>query len=129
MRPSNDLVQTMYSASSSLRAWTLKFPSVVSRSFFSSLNVSDGFTARALTIRRRMGSEIRRSNRARALPATIRTSPGFCEAEFFCAVFCLATVPPGNDDSEHNVQTAKSRREKRGAPGERAEQRHRAQRH
>src|SRR5690606_12091151 len=53
-RPSKVLVHVMYDASSSLRACTLRLPSVVSRSAFSSLNVRDSLTARALTMPSRM---------------------------------------------------------------------------
>ena len=49
-------------ASSNLRAWTLRLPSVVSSSFFSSLKVSDSFTESALRIPRRRRSWIRRSS-------------------------------------------------------------------
>ena len=56
MRSSNVLSHAMYAASSSLRAWTLRFPSVVCSSRFSSLNVSRSLTASALTMPRRSRS-------------------------------------------------------------------------
>src|SRR5438309_6074575 len=64
MRPANDLLQVMYCASSSLRACTLKLPSVVLRSAFSSLKVNASFTASALTMPSRTRSWIRRSSSA-----------------------------------------------------------------
>src|SRR5882672_5749933 len=52
-RPSKLLVQTTCWASSSLRQWTERLPSVVLRSALSSLNVSESVAASALTIPRR----------------------------------------------------------------------------
>ena len=55
-RPSNDLSHAMYWASSSLRAWTLRLPSVVSSRRFRSLNDRRSLTASALTMPRRSRS-------------------------------------------------------------------------
>src|SRR5882724_4261374 len=100
----------MYAASSSRRACTLRLPSVAFISRFRSLNDSVSFTASALTMPRRTRSWIRRSRASEA-----------CEAVFdFSAVrgaltalralrslgmtLLLATVPPGDDDAEDDVQ-------------------------
>src|SRR5437879_2385644 len=109
-RPANDLVQVTYCAPSSLRAWTLRFPSVVLRSVFSSLNVSASFTASALTMPRRTRSWIRRSSSAARAPerslraacatvSTLRAAPG------------LATVPARDDAAHHDGQPAEPRRQ------------------
>src|SRR5260370_32415879 len=62
MRPSKLFAQATYPASSNFRAWTLRLPSEVSSSFFSSLKVSDSFTVSALRIPKRRRSWTRRSN-------------------------------------------------------------------
>ena len=72
IRPSKLLLHRMYLASSSLRAWTLKFPSVVLSNFFRSLKVSDELAARALIIPKRMRSWIKRSKSGIASPGASR---------------------------------------------------------
>src|SRR5947209_634867 len=121
MRPANDLLHVMYCASSSLRACTLKLPSVVLRSAFSSLKVNASFTASALTMPRRTRSWISRSSsaarRARSPRGGGATASGFRTAPD------LATVPPCDDPAEHDVQAAEAGRQAPVSPGRRSEQR------
>src|SRR5687768_332740 len=104
IRPSNDFLQARYPASSSLRAWTLTLPSVVFRIAFISLNVSDGFTASALTIERRVFSWMSRSK------SGIDVSTGCRRGATASAILraALATVPPRDHDSECDVQPAEA---------------------
>src|ERR1700676_286351 len=109
-RPENDLVQAIYPASPSFRAWTLRLPSETRSSSLSSLNVSDVFTASALTIASRVRSWIRRSRLAAAVSAgralgtprfgfssrAARKAPG------------LAAIFPRNHGPEKNVKSAES---------------------
>src|SRR5438876_824328 len=116
MRPANDLLHVMYCASSSLRACTLKLPSVVLRSAFSSLKVNASFTASALTMPRRTRSWISRSSSA----ARSARSPrgGGATASGFRTAPDLATVPPCADPAEHHRPTPDGERHDRGAqPG------------
>src|SRR5256886_14162332 len=123
IRPSNDFVHMTYDASSSLRACTLRLPSVVLRSALSSLKLKLSLTASALTMPRRTRSWISRSSSpVRGLapgraPATSRSA-----ASAFLAVPCLATVPPSNDRAEHDVQRAEPRRHQPVSPRRRSEQ-------
>src|SRR5438128_2432163 len=121
MRPANDLLHVMYCASSSLRARTLKLPSVVLRSAFSSLKVNASFTASALTMPRRTRSWISRSSSA----ARSARSPrgGGATASGFRTAPDLATVPPCDDPAEHDVQAAEAGRQAPVSPGRRSEQR------
>src|SRR5262245_37571092 len=106
----------MYPASSSFRACTLRLPSVVCSRPFSSLNVSDSFAARALTIPSRIRSWIRRSSApgvaSVAFPRTPRNG-SFSSSRFRApprgsgAAACLATVPPRDLDPEHDVNHPK----------------------
>src|SRR4029079_7424390 len=102
-----------YPASSSLRAWTLTLPSVVFRIALSSLKLSDGLTASALTMPRRGFSWIRRSKsgisagRGAGAGASLRAG--------------LATVSPCDEDSEDDVQAAEAATEQRVGDGERRE--------
>src|SRR5437762_11055392 len=122
MRPANDLLHVTYCASSSLRACTLKLPSVVLRSAFSSLKANASFTASALTMPSRTRSWIRRSSSA---ARGARSPRGGAEAA--AAVFRtapdLATVPPCDDAAEHDVQAAESGRQAPVSPGRGPEQR------
>src|SRR5438445_662298 len=115
MRPANDLLHVMYCASSSLRACTLKLPSVVLRSPFSSLKVNASFTASALTMPRRTRSWISRSSSA----ARSARSPrgGAATASVFRTAPDLATVPPCDDATEHDVQAAESGGQAPVSPG------------
>src|SRR5438552_2473838 len=127
MRPANDLLHVMYCASSSLRACTLKLPSVVLRSAFSSLKVNASFTASALTMPRRTRSWISRSSSA----ARSARSPrgGGATASGFRTAPDLATVPPCDDPAEHDVQAAEAGRQAPVSPGRRSEQRRGADDH
>src|SRR2546425_6653175 len=111
IRPSNDLVHVMYCASSSRRACTLKFPSVVLSRALSWLKLNESFTASALTMPRRTRSWISRSSSAaRDPPPPPRSLLSSCStASVFLAAPCLATVPPSNDHAEPDVQAAEPR--------------------
>src|SRR5215208_7733466 len=102
----------MYPASSSLRAWTLRLPSVVFIRFLSALKVSDSFAARALMIPSRKRSWINRSRFGAALFCfeTARGSEsGSCLRKLsFFAVDCLATVFPHNNCTKQHMQPAKA---------------------
>src|SRR6266702_1745162 len=115
IRPSNDFVQVMYCASSSRRACTLKLPSVVLSRALSWLKLNDSLTASALTMPRRTRSWINRSSSAAREPPRSLLSP--CStASVFRAAPCLATVPPGNDHAERDVQAAEPRGHEQVAP-------------
>src|SRR6266850_4272378 len=133
MRPSNDLVHVMYCASSSRRACTLKFPSVVFKRALSWLKLNESFTASALTMPRRTRSWINRSSSAARNPPPPplpRSLLSPCStASVFLAAPCLATVPPSNDDAEPDVQAAEPRGHEPVAPRRRPEQRHGAEEH
>src|SRR3989441_12304499 len=126
IRPSNDLVQVMYCASSSRRACTLKLPSVVLSSALSWLKLNDSFTASALTMPSRTRSWISRSSSAaRPPPPTPRPLLSPCStASVFRAAPCLATVPPGNDHAERDAQAAEPRSHHPVSPRRRSEQPH-----
>src|SRR5262249_4890315 len=139
-RPSKDFVHAMYWASSSLRAWTLRFPSVVFRSFLRSLNVSVSLTASALTMPRRIRSWMSRSNSGAdagdRAPAPCLDERGASDpsrawrrARSPCAVACLATVPPGDEDSESDQHQAEPGGHERVPPCRRGEERRRTDRH
>src|SRR5581483_4531267 len=117
----------MYCASSSLRAWTLRLPSVVWSSFFSSLKVRLSLTASALRMPRRSRSWMSRSS-CGAPPAT-GTGAAFFSRSFFKAEDCLATVFHRNYGSEQNVQAAESSGQQAVAPRGRSQQRRRTYRH
>src|SRR5437588_8680740 len=130
IRPSNDLVQVTYEASSSLRACTLRFPSVVLRSALSSLKLRLSFTASALTMPRRTRSWISRSSSAVRTPAPERCrATSRSAASVFLAAPGLATVPPSNDRAEHEVQPAEPGRHQPVPPDRRSQQRDGADRH
>src|SRR5215208_1141457 len=118
VRPSKYLLKTTYCASSSLRACTLRLPSVVFRSCLRSLKVSDSLTARALTMARRTRSCMSRSSSAAAAgpsvgllrrgccsrkPSGELCAPAFFERSFASA-FCLATVVPRYVQPEDDVE-------------------------
>src|ERR1051325_5694598 len=125
MRPSNDFVQVIYCAFSSLRACTLRLPSEVLSRALSSLNVSASFTASALTMPSRTRSWIRRSrSAARKPPRSLRS--GWATASDFLAAPGLATIFPGDDHTQHDVQPAEPRRHAPVPPSGGSEQRHRA---
>src|SRR5213082_1800798 len=130
IRPSNDLVQVTYDASSSLRAWTLRLPSVVLRSALSSLKLKLSFTASALTMPSRTRSWISRSSSAvRGLAPARARATSRSAASVFLAAPGLATVPPGNDRPEHDVQPAEPGRHQPVPPRCRPQQRCRADAH
>src|SRR5437016_1830394 len=130
IRPSNDFVQVTYDASSSLRACTLRLPSVVFKSALSWLKLRLSFTASALTMPRRTRSWISRSSPAVRTPAAERSRATSCSAaSVFLAAPCLATVPPGNDRAEHDVQSAEPCGHQPVPPRRRSEQRHGADGH
>src|SRR5256885_377897 len=140
-RPANDLVQVTYCAPSSLRAWTLRFPSVVLRSVFSSLNVSASFTASALTMPRRTRSWIRRSSSAARAPerslraacatvSTLRAPPGTDGARVVPPARLHPRAPPADHEGPHRfpqprrepqLHTWLPRREERGGERRRAD--------
>src|SRR5689334_11850415 len=73
---------------------------------FISLNVIDGLTARALTMARRVFSWMTRSRSTAVSGATVAAET-FLGAAFTGAVLTvalLATVPPCDHESEHDVQ-------------------------
>src|SRR2546430_895490 len=130
IRPSNDFVQVTYDASSSLRACTLRLPSVVLRSALSSLKLKLSLTASALTMPRRPRSWISRSSSpVRGATATRPRATSRSAASAFLAALCLATVPPGNECAEHDVQRAEPRRHQPVSPRRGSEQRHGAEGH
>src|SRR5215212_4640869 len=132
VRPSKYLLQTTYCASSSLRAWTLRLPSVVFRSCLRSLKVSDSLTARALTMARRTRSCISRSSSAAAAGPSVgllRLGCGGCSrkpsgelcapaffARSFAKAFCLATVVPRYVQPENDVEQPEARGHQGVAP-------------
>src|SRR5712664_3761566 len=116
----------MYSASSSLRAWTLRLPSLVLSSALSSLNVRLSRTASALTIASRTRSPISRS---RSAVFTFGFTGRSGSARAIRAVLLLATVPPCDDQAEHDVKAAETACEEPRLPTRRYEQRRRAQDH
>src|SRR5213078_987254 len=121
-RSANDLTHVMYSASSSLRAWTLRLPSLALSSALSSLNVRLSRTASALTIASRTRSWISRSSSAGAGCGFVFTARS-ASARVSRAVLLLATVPPCDHKTKHDVEAAKSSGHEPGPPAERREQR------
>src|SRR5437870_2456639 len=121
----------MYCASSSRRACTLKLPSVVLSRALSWLKLNESFTASALTMPRRTRSWISRSSSAaRDPPPPPRSLLSPCStASVLLAALCLATVPPGNDHAEPDVQAAEPRCHDPVSPRRRPEQRHGAGEH
>src|SRR5947208_11844855 len=115
----------MYCASSSRRACTLKLPSVVLSRALSWLKLNESFTASALTMPRRTRSWISRSSSAaRDPPPPPRSLLSPCStASVLLAALCLATVPPGNDHAEPDVQAAGPRCHDPVSPRRRPEQR------
>src|SRR5476649_219582 len=105
MRPLKDLALAAYPASSSLRAWTLRLPSVVSSSFFSSLKVRESLTASALSIPRRRRSWTSRSSLG-ASPTTSSRKGRLSRSRR--AVFCLAAIFHRDHDAEDYVQAYKT---------------------
>src|ERR1044072_3983491 len=147
MRPSKYLLQVTYCASSSLRACTLRFPSVVLSSCLRSLKVSESLTARALTIASLTRSCMSLSRSAAAAGPSVGFEPArlgsrevagsvccCCSDAFvlllsFASAFCLATVVPRYVKSENYVQQAEARGHQRVAPPRGQEERARAQEH
>src|SRR5258706_9101727 len=109
----------MYSASSSLRAWTLRLPSVVLRMRLRSLKLRLAFVARALTMPRRMRSWIRRSSSGSAgAGAGMRSrAGGAARVGLRRCASALATVPPGDEKSKDDVQATESRGQEIVGPG------------
>src|SRR5687767_833965 len=129
-RPSKVFSHATYPASSSFRAWTLRLPAVAPSSRCRSLNASESFAARALTIPSRIRSWIRRSRRSagaarstadRPVPAPDR------RAGVRLAARGSATVPPRDRDAEHREQPAESRSQERVAPCRRGGERDQAE--
>src|SRR5947209_7983037 len=81
---------------------------------FSSLNVSDGLTASALTMPRRVFSWMRRSRSGRSCRAGWRRGAGAAGA----LRAGLATVPPCDEDTEDDVQAAEAGGEEHVGGGE-----------
>src|SRR5882672_1190362 len=121
----------MYCASSSRRACTLKFPSVVWSRALSWLKLNESFTASALTMPRRTRSWISRSSSAARPPPPTPRSPlrPSSTASVFLAAPCLATVTPSNDHAERDVQAAEPRSHHPVSPRGWSEQRHSADQH
>src|SRR5260370_34697478 len=122
----------MEAATSSLRACTLKLPSLVFSSAFSSLKVRLSLTARALTMPKRTRSWISRSSWAAcAARAARRCAPLGVAApgSEFRTTLVLATVPPGDDAAEDDAEPAASGGHPPVAPGRRREQRRCAEEH
>src|SRR5256885_4754758 len=126
----------MYSASSSLRACTLRLPSVVCISFLRSLKLSESLTASALTMPSRSRSWIRRSSTSAradagapgsAFPRTVLNSPTGRRSSR--AAPCLATVPPRDRNSKSDVQTAERDGHQPIVPGLRGKKRQRSNEH
>src|SRR5262245_47004859 len=139
-RPSKDLVHAMYCASSSLRAWTLRFPSVVLRSFLRSLNVRVSLTASALTMPSRIRSWMSRSSSGAdagdRASVPCREGRGESPASRVCrrarppwAVACLATVPPRDDEAEADQHETEAGGHERVSPSLWPDERGRAERH
>src|SRR5512142_3413066 len=106
----------MYSASSSRRACTLRLPSVVLSSALSSLKLRLSFTARALTIPRRIRSWISRSRSAApTFGSTGASADGSASRVRSRAAVALATVAPRDDDAEDDVEPSEARAEQ-GVP-------------
>src|SRR5262245_4440366 len=115
----------MYRASSSFRAWTLRLPSVVSSSRFSSLNVSDWLTAGALTIASRIRSWMSRSSSSASCRTTRPAAPIGPGSEAWGS----ATVPPCDEQPEPDVEPAESEGHQRITPCSRGKKRECAQGH
>src|SRR5262245_2100196 len=148
-RPSNDFSTTMYSASSSFRAWTLRLPSVVSSSRFRSLNVSRSFTASAETMPSRSRSWIKRSRPrtrgsglvprgsllmtrdCRPLTTDCRLPTADCRLPTAdCRLLTdLPAIAPRNHDTEADVKAAESRGHEDVPPGRPCDKRRDGQRH
>src|SRR5260370_3932314 len=124
MRPSKLFAQATYPASSNFRAWTLRLPSEVSSSFFSSLKVSDSFTVSALRIPKRRRSWTRRSN--------FDASPTASRAGRFSrsrrTVFGLPAIFHRDHGSENQMQPAEPNRQHHSLPPPQP-QRHRSHEH
>src|SRR5688572_1570860 len=91
MRPSNDFLQARYPASSSFRVCTLTLPSVVLRIAFISLKVTEGLTASALTMARRVFSWINRSRSGNFVCTGSRRGSG--ASTDFLAALAIARTP------------------------------------
>src|ERR1017187_8664843 len=125
MRPAKLLAQDTYPASSNFRACTLRLPSEVSSSFFSSMKVSDALTVSALRIPRRRRSWTRRSN----LEASPTASSTGRVARTPCMVLGLPAIFHRDHGSKNQMQSAEanrhqhivpSREEERDGPGDHA---------
>src|ERR1035441_3141432 len=81
---------------------SLRFPSVVSRSFFRSLNVSVRLTERALRMPRRRRSWISRSSFGAPATAGVLVGPGMDFCSRF-AVLDLAAIIHRDDGTKENV--------------------------
>src|SRR5512144_1679166 len=101
----------MYSASSSLRACTLRLPSETLSRLLSSLKLARSTPASADTIPRRTRSWIRRSSSAAARAAPRAEAAAPLVAAGCRIAFDLATVPPRDPQSEDDMQAAETRGE------------------
>src|SRR5277367_1472275 len=123
-RPSKNFIQEMYCASSSLRAWTLRLPSVVLRTRLRSLKLRESLVARALTIPRRMRSWMRRSSSgssgARACSRIFGRSWGAGFAGLRDGRG-LATVAPRDEKSEEDVEASETGGQECVSPGDGSE--------
>src|ERR1035438_6489508 len=124
MRPAKLLAQDTYPASSNFRAWTLRLPSEVSSSFFSSMKVSDSFTVSALRIPRRRRSWTRRSN-LEASPTDSKTGR-FSRSRRI--VFALPAIFHRDHGSKNHMQSAEANRQQHSVPS-RQQERHRTHEH
>src|SRR5690349_14432305 len=95
----------------------LRFPSVVFSSSLSSLKVNASLNASALRIPSRIGSWINRSSVAVCEGAALGITGGRVVA---VALFCLATVPPGDHDTKNDVLDSETKRHENVRPGERS---------
>src|SRR5580700_6962162 len=132
-RPSNDLVQVRYFASSSLRACALRLPSLTSNSAFSSLKVSSSRTASALIMPRRTRSYTRRSKRASSRPAPA-TPASFARCAAGAGLrtrgLALVAMPLSSDEhAEGQVQAAEAGSERKIVPAVGQQQRRQTEQH
>src|SRR5581483_4130855 len=131
-RPSNDLSQATYSASSSFRACTLRLPSVVCSSRLRSVNDSRSLAASALTMPRRSRSWMTRS-RSSAVRFCTRSAPVFRLSSFdsrlSTANFLLTAIAPRNHVSEPEMKRAESGGHESVAPLDRRDEGRDAEKH
>ena len=124
-------------ASSSLRACTLRLPSVVLQQRLELVEVSDSTAASALTMPSRMRWWMRLSRGPPARPGRARRGRGGAlprgavvpDRPRRAAAFESATVPPRHEHPEGRVQSAEARDHELSGPRRREKQRRRAEDH